>query len=528
MPQDAANDAQKASELEARVKELSATVEELRSQLAWFRRNMFGRKSEQMPNDPEEQALLELEDSMIDKAARSAPEKKAKGGSRKGRQTRAMRMPPDLPVKEETIIPLAVQEAPEKWRRISQEVTERLEMEPGKLFLMRTIRPTFVSLEEPFAPPVTSPAPVALVEGQFFGASLLAELCLDKFLSHLPLYRQSRAFLWKYGVDLPMSTLCNAIGSCARQVDIVVRHMNREMWAGGYVQMDLTPIRFLGQKTKSGAAATGQMWVATVPGGNIVYHWRLTKQAAEAESIIPENFRGILQCDGGSELACWMKGGKHRRRPPPQGVRRAGCFAHVRRKFEKIWKESGQKCETSHEFLLLIADLYAVESEARASDLTGKDYDAMRLALRQERSIAPMAKLKTRLDKELPKHRPKSPLGKAIAYALSQWASLQIYLEDGRCEIDDNLVENAIRPSAVGKKNYLFMGSPDSGHWAATFYSLIGSCLNRKINPREYLHWLFTKLAPVSAPNAGQFTPAAYVALRSQGAPVAALAWPRS
>jgi hypothetical protein len=284
---------------------------------------------------------------------------------------------------------------------------------------------------------------VALVEGQFFGASLLAELCLDKFLSHLPLYRQRQAYLWKYGVDLPMSTLCNAIGSCARQVDMVVRHMNREMWAGGYVQMDLTPIRFLGKKTKSGAAATGQMWVATVPGGNVVYHWRLTKQAEEAESIIPEGFRGILQCDGGSELACWLKGGKYRRRPPPQGVRRAGCFADVRRKFEKIWKDSGQKCKTSHEFLLLIADLYAVEAEARASGLTGKDYDAMRLALRQARSVATMAKLKTRLDEELPKHRPKSPLGKAIAYALGQWASLQIYLEDGRCEIDDNLVERA-------------------------------------------------------------------------------------
>lgn len=524
MEEAASKGSRKASELEERVKELSATVEELRSQLAWFRRNMFGRKSEQMPNDPEAQALLGLEDAMIDKAALPAPEKKAKGGSRKGRQTRAMRMPADLPVKEETIIPLAVQEAPDKWRRIAQEVTERLEMEPGKLFLLRTIRPTFVSIEEPFAAPITSPAPVSLVEGQFFGASLLAELCLDKFLSHLPLYRQSQAFLWKYGVDLPLSTLCDAIGSCARQVDIVVRHMNQELWAGGYVQMDLTPIRFLGQKTKSGAAATGQMWVATVPGGDVVYHWRLTKQAVEAESIIPENFRGILQCDGGSELACWMKGGKQRRRPPPEGVRRAGCFAHVRRKFEELWQDSGQQCKTSHEFLLLIADLYAVEAEARASGLAGTDYHALRLSLRQARSVAPMANLKTRLDQELRKHLPKSRLGKAIAYALSQWASLQIYLEDGRCEIDDNPVENAIRPSALGKKNYLFMGSADSGKWAATFYSLIGSCLRRKVNPREYLHWLFTKLPTVSAPNAGHFTPAAYAALRTQGAPLAAVA----
>ena len=97
-------------------------------------------------------------------------------------------------------------------------------------------------------------------------------------------------------------------------------------------------------------------------------------------------------------------------------------------------------------------------------------------------------------------------------------------LQSGRCEIDDNPVENTIRPSALGKKNYLFMGSSDSGHWAATFYSLIGSCLRRKVNPRDYLHWLFTKLPTVSAANAGQFTPAAYAALRAQGTPLAAVA----
>jgi hypothetical protein len=188
-------------------------------------------------------------------------------------------------------------------------------------------------------------------------------------------------------------------------MDIVVRHMNQELWAGGYVQMDLTPIRFLGRKTKSGAAATGQMWVATDPEGDVVYHWRLSKQAAEADSIIPENFNGTVQCDGGSEMACWMKGGKERRRPPPNAVRRAGCMAHVRRKFEKVWQDSGRRCKTSHEFLLLIADLYAVEAEARASGVKGKDYHALRLALRQARSIAPMARLKTKLDEEQRKHR---------------------------------------------------------------------------------------------------------------------------
>jgi transposase len=218
-----------------------------------------------------------------------------------------------------------------------------------------------------------------------------------------------------------------------------------------------------------------------------------------------------------------MKGGKKRRRPPPDGVRRAGCFAHVRRKFERAWQDSKKKCTISHEFVVLIGDLYKVEGDARATSLTGEDYYAKRLAMRQAGALASMAKLKTRLSEELPKHRPKSLLGTAIAYALSQWDSLQVYLESGRCEIDDNPVENAIRPRALGKKNYLFMGSSDSGHWAATFYSLIGSCLRRKVNPRDYLHWLFTKLPTVSAPNAGQFTPAAYAALRAQGTPLAAV-----
>lgn len=186
-------------------------------------------------------------------------------------------------------------------------------------------------------------------------------------------------------------------------------------------------------------------------------------------------------------------------------MRRAGCFAHVGRKFERACQESEQKYQTANEFLLLIGALYTVEADARATELAEEDYYAKRLALRQEGSVATKARLKTRLSEELPKHRPISPLGAAIAYALSQWAGLQVYLQNGSCEIDDNWDENANPLSAVGKRSYLFMGSSDSGHWAATFYSLIGSCLRHKVNPREYLHWVFSKLPTVTVPNAGRF-----------------------
>lgn len=494
-----------------KISQLESRVEELAAQVAWFKRQMFGRKSEQLPpEDAEGQGLLEIEEQLIEQAAMAPPPGKPKGGSRKGRRIRALRLPPDLPVREQIIIPLVVQQEPEAYRRIGQEVTERLELEPGHLYLLRTVRPTYVRHDQPYAAPVTAPAVPALVAGQFFGPSLLTELVCDKYLAHQPLYRQNQGYRWKLGVDLPLSTMCEAVGGGARAVELVVRHMAAEVWAGGYVQFDLTPVRYLGNTREDGSAAKGQMWVAAVPGGDVIYHWRLTKEAREIDSIIPESFLGALQCDGGSEIVCWLRGGKYRRRPPRQGVRRAGCVAHVRRKFEDAWIQSGRQCQLSHQFLLLIGELYQIEDEARASGLTGEDFHRVRLSLRQARSVAIMAAWHSVLFEELPRHRPKSLLGKGIAYALSQWESLQVFLGDGRIEIDNNLVENAIRPSALGKKNYLFMGAPHSGHWAATFYSLLGSCLRRRINPRDYLRWLFERLPGATNQTVGELTPAGY------------------
>jgi transposase len=511
---------EKISQLEARVAQLSALVEKLAAQVAWFKRQTYGRKSEQLPLDAESQGFLKLEDSLIEReAAKVDPEpRKPKGGSRKGRKTRSLRLPPDLPVREETLVPLPVQLEPEAWRRINEEVTQRLEIEPGSLYLPRLVRPTYVRHDQPYAAPVTAPAPPALVAGQFFGPGLITEFCLDKFLSHQPLYRQRQGYLWKYGVDIPLSTLCETIGGAAREVTLLVQGMAAQMWAGGYVQIDLTPIRYLGNTRKDGSAAKGQMWVATVPGGDVIYHWRLSKSAQEAETIIPVSFRGIIQCDGGSEMACWFQGGKGRRRPPPKGVSRAGCMTHVRRKFEDAYEQSGRKCEISHQFLLKFGELYKIEAQARATGLSGEAFYQLRLERRQAGAVAMMAALRKLLLEESPKQRPTSRLGKAIAHALSQWESLQIYLGNGKVEIDNNPVENAIRPSALGKKNYLFMGAAHSGHWAAAFYSLLGSCLRRDINPREYLRWLFAKLPTATNQNVGELSPAAYAALRPKSA----------
>lgn len=502
------------SELEAahkRIAELEEQLAETRRQLDLLARHVFGRKSEKTPPPPipgQTEIDLGLEDAAIEAAPPARPRKR-KGGSRKGRRTRAALLPADLPVEEHVIIPPAVRAAPEKWREIGREVTERLERVPAKLFRLRLVRPVFVSVDQPFAAPICAPAPPQLIPGGFLGTELVAEIVLGKYLHHQPLYRQARIMEWEAGVKLPLSTMCQTVAAAADVVQSVVDVMAREMWQGGYVQMDLTPVRCLAGELPGGSFL-GQMWVAAAPGGDVVYTWDRSKEALVAERIVPEWFAGILQCDGGSEIACFLAGGKGRHRKPPP-ILRAGCWAHARRKFHEA---SRSGCATAARLLKIINVLYRIEGIAREGGFS----DAQRHALRQRRAGRVVRGLLRRIKKTLEKVRPKSPVGKACLYALGQWESLLVYLDHGRVEIDDNSVENAIRPCALGKKNFLFIGDVGAGQRSAILYSLLGSCLRRGINPRAYLRWLFARLPHATNLTVHELTPAAYAAMLAAAA----------
>ena len=517
--------------------ELKEQLAELQRQLNFLTRHVFGRKSEQTPSPVPGQLDLDLqaeEDAAIENAPPAQPAK-GKGGSRKGRKMRAALLPEDLPVEQTEIIPLAVQAAPEKWRRIGEEVSEKLERIPGKLIRLRVVRPTFVSLDAPFAPPVTAPAPPQLIDGGFFGPQLLADLVLGKYLYHQPLYRQAKGMAWECGVKLSLATLCQGIASVADAAWPVVASMSEAIWRTGYVQMDLTPVRCLSCEHKGGSflgqprplawgrdgqppgcpqgepavrRQANQMWVCAAVGGDVIYTWDKSKAALVAERIIPDWFDGLLQCDGGSEIGCYLLGGKDRNKPPPD-ILRAGCWAHVRRKFFDA-AQSG--CAIASKLLKIINVLYRIESQARENDFTAEQ----RRALRQRRAVRVVRGLRRRLDHLLREVRPKSAVGKAILYALGQWKSLLVYLEHGQVEIDNNSVENAIRPCALGKKNWLFIGDVGAGQRSATLYSLLGSCLRRGINPRDYLHWLIPRLPKATNQTASTLTPAAYAATMQQ------------
>ncbi len=507
------------TELEAAQQRIATLEEELAvmaRQLAVLTRYVFGKRSEQTPPPLPGQPELELETEVdAPSTAAPAPPDKPKGGSRKGRKVRAQLLPAHLPVEETVIIHPQVAADPDNWREISRDSSDRLERIPGKVVILRVVRPVFVRKDHPFAAPVTAPAPPQFLPGSFLGTQLMVDLALGKYLYHQPLYRQGKALEWECGVILSNATLCQTIARMAQEVEPVVQSMAESMWRAPCVQMDLTPVRCLSRE-HVGGSFLGQMWVAAVPGADVLYTWDQSKAARVAEGIIPPWFKGILQTDGGSETACFLKGGKNRLKPPPE-IPRAACWAHVRRKFFEGAKGGCPRCAR---LLKIINVLYRIEGRARELGLEPEQ----RGLLRQRRARRVVAGLRRRIDRTIAAERPQSRVGKACTYTLGQWDGLQTYLEHGVVEIDNNSVENAIRPCALGKKNWLFIGDVKAGPRGAIFYTLLGSCLRRGLNPRAYLHWLFTRIAAGGTQAPHTLTPAAYAAATQPAAITAAAA----
>ena len=506
------------TELEAARQRIATLEEELAvmaRQLTALTRYVFGRRSEQTPPPVPGQLDLNLETESGDEPpAPTAPPDKPKGGSHKGRKVRAQRLPDHLPVEETVVIHPLVAADPGNYREIARDVSERLERIPGKLVILRVVRPVFTRKDQPFAAPVTAPAPPQFLPGSFLGLQLMVDLVLGKYLYHLPLYRQGKALEWESGVKISPATLCQTLARIAKEVEPVAQAIADDLWRAPCVQFDLTPVRCLSRE-HAGGSFLGQMWVAAVPGGDVLYTWDPSKAADVVDGIIPPWFKGILQTDGGPEILCFLKGGKGRLKPPP-GIRRAACWAHVRRKFFEGAKAG---CPLCARLLKIINVLYRIESHARDLGLTPQE----RTLLRQRRARRVVAGLRRRIDRTLAAERPKSAVGQTCTYALGQWDGLKLYLDHGVVAIDNNSVENAIRPCALGKKNWLFIGDVKAGPRCAIFYSLIGSCLRRGLNPRAYLHWLFTRIAAEGTHAPHTLTPAAYAAI-TKPEPVAAQA----
>lgn len=493
----------------AEVQRLRQENELLRQKLDALARRLFGKKSEQL--DPAQLQLLfqELEAPGPAVGKESGPQsleadpaRPVKAAASPRREPKP-RLPEDLPVVEETIVPPAIQAAPAEWRRIGEEVTERLDYEPARFLRRRTVRPKYVRRGELDAVPVIAPLPPCILEKSIATPSLVAQVLVAKYCDHLPLYRQEAIYQSRHGVSLTRQTLCEWVGVAAGWLRLIYEEIRREVLAGGYAQVDETPLRYL--EPGHGQTRLGYLWTCHRPGGDTVYTWATSRAAACLEKIIPHDFRGTIQCDGYSAYDAFARG------RPAGEIALAGCWAHVRRKFFEAHLHG---CKRSALVLHLLQNLYRTEARLRERRASPK----LRALARAHESRSIVARLHRLLLtwKTRRSILPKSLLGQAIAYALGQWDSLQLYLADGRLEIDNNLVENAIRPTAVGKKNWLFIGAAHAGQRAAIIYTLIEACRRRGLDPFAYLRDVLTRLPAATTSQIKDLTPAAWA--KRQGA----------
>lgn len=467
----------------------------LRQKVNLLVRRVFGASSEKMD---EAQLQLLLSGAEVEKPAaeQQTEAPKAKAPVEPVRKPKTLRLPETLPVVEEIIDPEPVKAAPEAFRQIGQEVSEQLDFEPARYFRRRVIRRTYVAKAEPQEAPVTAPLPPTLQERCIATPALLAHVVVSKYCDHLPLYRQEQILARRHGINLPRQTLARWVELAADWLTPIYRQIKTGVMADGYVQLDETPIDYL--EPGAGRALKGYLWVGSRPGGDVFFDWHASRAGECLDSIVPIDFQGTVQCDG-------YDGYNRLARRPDKDIKLAYCWAHVRRKFNDALEGAPR---TAAWLIKQIQLLYRIESRLR-EDKAGP---ALRQAVRASQSKPIVERIRKACELLVGKNRflPKSAMSVALEYTLAQMPGLVVYLEDGRIEIDNNLVENAIRPTALGKKNWLFIGEAQAGDRGAIIYTVIESCRRRGIDPYAYLRDVLTRLPQMTIQQVPELLPSAW------------------
>ena len=488
--------------LQAENKSLRDENKLLNEKIQYLLKQLFGSKSEKI--DPNQLTLLLDAQAQVAAAEEAFQEieEVLPARPRAKRRPLAERLPDDLPVETVVIEPEEVLAEPASYKKIGEETTMELDLVPARFFKRLIIRPKYVKLDDRSLPPILAPAPKRILPNSFASAGLLTAILLAKYVDHLPLYRQEQIFKSRHGVELSRKTMCDWVWSLAHQLAMIYESLRNEIRSSGYMQADETPIHF--QEPGSGKCATGYLWVYRSAAFGVLFEW-FPSRASDCLKNMLSTFQGQLQSDGYAGYEAFYA--KPLNQKLRAGVERAGCWAHARRKFH----EAREGSPLAVQVLADIQKLYRIEAELREQ----KADAALRLATRQKESRPVLAKIEKDLRAAAAQYLPKSLTGRAISYALDQWERLQVYTRHGYMEIDNNLVENAIRPTAVGKKNWLFFGNKEAGQTSAILYSLLESCRMLGINPQDYLLDVLPRLPTMTNQTAKLYTPAKWLAART-------------
>ncbi len=456
-----------------------------------FKRALYGKKSEKLDPGQLELAFEELETAVAETEAEKDDADAPSGSSGKPKR-KAKRnlghLPKSLPRIEQTIEPDSTQ-CPcgcGEMVRIGEDRSERLDIIPAQFRVLVTIRPKYAC--RTCTDGVTqAPAPSHLIEGALPSEGLIAHVLVSKYADHLPLYRQAQIYA-RSGLDLHRSTLAGWVGKAAFHLRPVVQRMADHLKGSGKLFMDETPAPVL--DPGRGKAKTGYLWALARDdrgwGGNdppcVIFNYAPGRGGKHAERFL-DGFNGILQVDGYAGYNRLTR--KDRDGDAPLIL--AHCWSHARRKLYDLADKSGS--DIAARGLKQIAGFYKIEAEIR-----GRSPEE-RLAVRQARSAPIVKAFGIWLKQQQARVSPKSRIGEKLAYIANHWNGLQVFLTDGRVEIDSNAVENTIRPIALNRKNALFAGHDEGGHNWGLIASLIETCKMNGVNPFAYLKTTLQALA---------------------------------
>lgn len=465
---------QQIADLLAMNKQLLSQIAQLTFELGEMRRLLFGRKSERFaPENPASKSQLDL--GMLMQQATTQPtvttevvvvKKKTTTHKPMGRQP----LPEHL---ERINIYLEPPFDTQGYQKIGEECTEQLDYKPGKLVVRRYIRPKYAktSADGTTTEVLVAPLPDFTIQKGMAAPGLLAQVIVEKHCDHIPIYRQIKRYQ-RQGVKLAASTISGWLEDTAELLEPLAAELKKVILKSGYVQADETPMPVLDGETK-GSVRRGYLWAYHSPPHCLIFYDYQPGRSKKGPVDFLKDFIGYLQTDGYGAYDTADIGGR-------KGIKLLHCLAHARRYFEKGLLTDKDRAE---HFLTEVQKLYAIERRCREENFTADQI----LAVRKEEAVPILASLHEWLKKQYDPHVPTGPIEKAIAYALKRWEKLSLYTTDNRLQIDNNLIENAMRGPALGRKNYLFAGSNEGGKRLALFYSLMESVKKHQLNPWEYL-----------------------------------------
>jgi transposase len=461
-------------------------------QIRELRDKLFGRKSEKIPTGSEavQLPLFDMpEPEKVEGEEAEVVEIPAHTRKKCGRKA----LPEDLPRVE------VVHDIPENEKicgcgneltRIGEEVSEQLDIVPARIQVIKNIRPKYAcraceGVEDSGPTVKIAPVPAQIIPKSIVTSGLLAHVLTGKFVDAMPFYRQEKQFS-RLGVEISRTTMCNWAMKAAAACTPLYELLQKEVLAGYLIHIDETTVQVLDEP---GRAPTQKSYMWIFQRGDperpvLIYQYNPSRSGDVVAKFLP-GYAGAIMTDG-------YAGYDFLDRNPD--IKHLGCWAHARRKFVDVIKAQGKnRNKTGSADVAVnsyIGKLYKLENEAKEKKLKPDEIYRMR----QEKAKPIVANFKAWLDKRMFETPPKGLLGQAMAYTLNQWHRLIGYLEDGRLPIDNNAVENSIRPFVVGRKNWLFSGTPEGAAASAMLYSLIETAKANKLEPYSYLRFIFERL----------------------------------